>query len=851
MMEMLQFLWVLAYQPVTTIVSGSTEANKFTIELQSRVDVHRAIIYSPTKYVAWLLVVKAYQFEIPSSMIHMTLVNFWASLLNLPVEFWGEGIPEMIANSIGTFISKELPQDFGNARPFIRCFFQMDLNERFDPIFDLILGEHDFFERVFEARDLINPQFIAPPNLVTPAIPPGFSMNVSDDDLRSAFIIPQMCIASMSSSNSSKRLWEEGMEFAANKFQRWDMPNEESDVSNGSYNYLHGPPPEQNMIWTPAAPMEVPNSTVFTENQMVLISLDGMSQMVPLSNCMAITTDPLLEINPNVNKLKSAMTQTEGSESLRSKTEKEIGNIGNPFQMQNPVSTMEGRVKLKLNKEKILEILREEDLTRFGGDLNKAPIMGLRQNQKEIFVPPLIISAPFNIVPWPEHESPSNTIPNIQAQYQADENSGMPISDTNKPAEDNGDGKDLTHKGGANNGDTQAKGDDADKIGEDRNCCKFDGYVRCEIGTLGCTQFNTITGILSEDHNRWKDVTSISGRGLLNRIVITRLLLFASHYSVLFRCALRQFTTNKKNGNRVYKILKKLNFSNSEIVSPKGSIGTADDLALAWNDNIKLDILRANDNQIDALVHEKATNHQWMLSCLYGNPNKNQKTQSWEPFRELAKDVDIPWMVIGDLHFILNSEEKRGGKDDYPEKCATTCWHIWKSRCQNTFEGIALSPNTTTMLIKQQIQAQANSRTQLNLLRNPTVTQRNAMQLCLPDETCYISVHSTVNQEAGSSTTIIVITNGKNVITDTAGITTTSATRNTTQSMGGSSSYLALFLNEVLFKRKKKVFVAAYNDAPGSKGTGDHTKKGSGGAIVYASGMTAMVALLGSILIFV
>ncbi|XP_026460125.1 uncharacterized protein LOC113360915 isoform X2 [Papaver somniferum] len=87
----------------------------------------------------------------------------------------------------------------------------------------------------------------------------------------------------------------------------------------------------------------------------------------------------------------------------------------------------------------------------------------LKKNQKEIFVPPLIISAP-----WPEHQSPSNTIPNLQAQYQADENSGMPISDTNKPAEDNGDGKDSTHKGGANNGDTQTKGDDADEIGEDQ-----------------------------------------------------------------------------------------------------------------------------------------------------------------------------------------------------------------------------------------------------------------------------------------------------------------------------------------------------------------------------------------------
>lgn len=31
---------------------------------------------------------------------------------------------------------------------------------------------------------------------------------------------------------------------------------------------------------------------------------------------------------------------------------------------------------------------------------------GQPQNQKEIFVPPLVISAPFNIVPWPDHQYP-------------------------------------------------------------------------------------------------------------------------------------------------------------------------------------------------------------------------------------------------------------------------------------------------------------------------------------------------------------------------------------------------------------------------------------------------------------
>lgn len=44
----------------------------------------------------------------------------------------------------------------------------------------------------------------------------------------------------------------------------------------------------------------------------------------------------------------------------------------------------------------------------------------------------------------------------------------MPISDTNKLVEDNGDGKGSKHMDGAIIGDTQSKGDDASAKGEDQ-----------------------------------------------------------------------------------------------------------------------------------------------------------------------------------------------------------------------------------------------------------------------------------------------------------------------------------------------------------------------------------------------
>lgn len=99
--------------------------------------------------------------------------------------------------------------------------------------------------------------------------------------------------------------------------------------------------------------MGVPNSTVFGENnQIVLSSSGGLHQMVPLSTCMAITTDPLLEINPNINKGKSSMTHAEVGESQRSQTEKEMENTANFLQMPNQVNTMEGSVKTQIKQRK-------------------------------------------------------------------------------------------------------------------------------------------------------------------------------------------------------------------------------------------------------------------------------------------------------------------------------------------------------------------------------------------------------------------------------------------------------------------------------------------------------------------
>ncbi|OVA11591.1 hypothetical protein BVC80_1463g3 [Macleaya cordata] len=77
--------------------------------------------------------------------------------------------------------------------------------------------------------------------------------------------------------------------------------------------------------------------------------------------------------------------------------------------------------------------------------------------------------------------------------------------------------------------------------------------------------------------------------------------------------------------------------------------GKAGGLALAWNNNIHLEIVHSSINQIDAMVMDNMKNKEWVLSCFYGSPYKEFKEKSWEFLREMSEVVEDPWLVIGGL----------------------------------------------------------------------------------------------------------------------------------------------------------------------------------------------------------
>ncbi|XP_026435806.1 uncharacterized protein LOC113333598 [Papaver somniferum] len=64
-------------------------------------------------------------------------------------------------------------------------------------------------------------------------------------------------------------------------------------------------------------------------------------------------------------------------------------------------------------------------------------------------------------------------------------------------------------------------------------------------------------------------------------------------------------------------------------------------------------------NHINATITDPIDNNSWILTCLYGSPYRKLKLKSWNIIKQMAGNVDKPWLVIGDLNVVLHEEEKK------------------------------------------------------------------------------------------------------------------------------------------------------------------------------------------------
>ena len=94
-------------------------------------------------------------------------------------------------------------------------------------------------------------------------------------------------------------------------------------------------------------------------------------------------------------------------------------------------------------------------------------------------------------------------------------------------------------------------------------------------------------------------------------------------------------------------------------VSP---IGSKRELLLAWQHGVDLKCFSSTVNTINAWCYSDSPNKPWLLTCIYGSPDKTNKSIFWDSILNERKDYHGPWLCIGDFNMILSQSDKYGGR---------------------------------------------------------------------------------------------------------------------------------------------------------------------------------------------
>lgn len=83
-------------------------------------------------------------------------------------------------------------------------------------------------------------------------------------------------------------------------------------------------------------------------------------------------------------------------------------------------------------------------------------------------------------------------------------------------------------------------------------------------------------------------------------------------------------------------------------------------LAMMWKEKDQAILNSYSMNPIDIQVHVGEA-REWRLMGFFGEPNRPQRRKTWDLLRNLARDSNLPWYVIGDLNNVISQDDKRGG----------------------------------------------------------------------------------------------------------------------------------------------------------------------------------------------
>ncbi|XP_074347207.1 uncharacterized protein LOC141686040 [Apium graveolens] len=105
----------------------------------------------------------------------------------------------------------------------------------------------------------------------------------------------------------------------------------------------------------------------------------------------------------------------------------------------------------------------------------------------------------------------------------------------------------------------------------------------------------------------------------------------------------------------------KLGYDGVLSVEPQGRSGG---LAILWKDVVHAKLLSFSQNHVDMEVVTNGMMN-WRLTGFYGEPMRHLRKRTWDLLRNLSRDSNLPWCVVGDMNNITSQVDTRGGAN-YP-----------------------------------------------------------------------------------------------------------------------------------------------------------------------------------------
>ncbi|XP_026419856.1 uncharacterized protein LOC113315820 [Papaver somniferum] len=116
------------------------------------------------------------------------------------------------------------------------------------------------------------------------------------------------------------------------------------------------------------------------------------------------------------------------------------------------------------------------------------------------------------------------------------------------------------------------------------------------------------------------------------------------------------FISEEKLGEaKMLKLVIPYNFPNHKLISSRGLAGG---IILLWKDGFSFNIINCDSWIINCSVQDDPSKPTWLLTCMYGSPYPNNKEKKWRYIRDLSTSVQQPWVIIGDLNLIFQSEDR-------------------------------------------------------------------------------------------------------------------------------------------------------------------------------------------------